>query len=160
MEPTEYIEQPGYVEQLEYVSVDLQDKVMRDKYVSDKESDLHRESSTTNLQEGLGAKVMSEIRDYMGDGLAKVTVGAELTSSIEYGNKAGAFCSVTATCDNHMEAVKAVHDILQRWAKSQVELDTHEMVELRDSIMTGKAPAAKVAPPPRMVPAEKPNFRR
>jgi hypothetical protein len=124
-----------------------------------------------NQQHSIPEDIMAELEQHIGDAQAKITVGAELAHSIEYGCKAKAFVSVSATCNNSEESITAVHGIIQPLARFLVNEDLDKMKGDRDAHM-GTTPAVegKVSAPPQATakgkvsakpPAvQRPSFRR
>ena len=121
---------------------------------------------------------MSELETYVGDGMARVTVSGALSSSHHY-HKAEAFVSVSVTCNNNLEDVAAVHNMLRPKVQNLVSQDHDEMSLLRDTLLpenekkhtapSGLPSAKKVAKPPAKRASKvttgnkgvvKPNFRR
>jgi len=79
--------------------------------------------------------IVSKLSELTGDEKGRVTVGAELTSSIEFGMKAGAFVSIGVKCDSSAEVLKDVHDMLFPLAQRLVIEDHAEMSDVRDSMV-------------------------
>lgn len=127
-------------------------------------------------QDGLPEDVMSVLEPYVGDGKASVTVGAELASSVEFGYKAQAFVSMTATCNNNLDDMAAVAGILKTATHRLVQSDHEEIGAIRDQMLPSNrnaatAPAVAVQKAPTVKPAAlptkathptvvKPSFRR
>jgi hypothetical protein len=123
----------------EVVDLSMAERYTRQKYVtSDEGEDLFFDEETGWSYEILPEEIMEQLVEYVGDGLNKVTVGAELGVS-DYGNKGGAWFSVSVVCDSNPEVIVPVHDILRRYIQQQVELDADEMADMRDKLV-GKPP--------------------
>ena len=158
-------------EQVEVNDVGLVDRVTRNRrWEIEKDSGkvTRREQSQ---QHPIPEDIMAALEEHIGDAQAKVTVGAELGHSKEYGCKAQAFVSVSVTCNNNETDIGAVHEIIQPLARKLVNEDLEMMKADRDAHMGAPAPSpGKVASPPRAnakpaaAPAkpgvQRPTFRR
>jgi hypothetical protein len=79
--------------------------------------------------------LMAALEEYLGDALAKVTVGGELGHSKEYGCKAQAFVSISVHCNSDEQTIKEVKDLLQEKVRAYVDEDLAEMIKDRDRYM-------------------------
>jgi hypothetical protein len=81
-------------------------------------------------QDELQGKYMDQYKKIVGDGLAKVTVSADMSLK-EYGNGASAMVSVSLTCNQDKETIETAIDIAgfiareycveqQRWAEKDL----------------------------------------
>jgi hypothetical protein len=164
---------------VEYVDVSLEDRVQRRRSLyNDRDGTTNEQSRRDEIPEDW----MSELETYVGDGLARVTVSGALSSSHHY-HKAEAFVSVSVACNNNMEDVGAVHNLLRPKVQELVDKDHEEMSLLRDNLLpenekkhtaptglpSGKPSSSKVAKPPAKRASKvstkkpgvvKPNFRR
>jgi hypothetical protein len=123
---------------IEVLDLSMTEKFIRQKYVTNDDEDLFFDEKTGWTYEILPEEIMEQLAEYVGDGLNKVTVGAELGVS-DYGNKGGAWFSVSVVCDSNPEVVPHVHGILREYVQGQVEVDADEMAALRDKLC-GTAP--------------------
>lgn len=164
------------METTDYVDVELRDHVRRNMSVEDPEGVIHNQEIVGFLSEELEEGIMSKLQEHLGDGEAKVVVGADLALS-DYGNKAGAFCSVSVACNNNLEDIQAVHDIIHPYVRQQVEQDLLEVEAIRARVMGGakeapvktakpatakakKRPQAGKAPKKGRTSLKKPSFRK
>lgn len=148
----------------EIVDVSLQDGTYRRREW--KMDNKHREQ----VQHGtLPEEVLSQIAEYMGDGAAKITVGAELSHNKDYCT-AKSFVSISVHCGNDEESLGAVHSIIHEMAKKLVKEDLAVMMEERNALLApakkpetvtaGPPRPAAVNPIPRVAPKTPPSFRR
>lgn len=169
---------PRYERAMEETSVfdvSMQEKYWRRKYVEDQEGPLYGESWGGFPADILPEDIMGKIQEHLGDGNATVSVGADLADSIEYGNKAGAFFSVTVKCNNDESDIGEVHDHLSEYVRYTIEADLEEVKKIRNASMgiapapVNSAPAGKKVPPTTARPNKKsaapkgvkrPNLRR
>ena len=135
----------------EVADLSMAEKFTRQKYVTDESGeDLFFDEKTGWSYEILPEEIMDRLSEFVGDGLNKVTVGAELGVS-DYGNKGGAWFSVSVVCDSNPEVIDPVHAILKDYVHQQVELDADEMAALRDKLCgtpPAQTPVAEKAPVP------------
>jgi len=145
----------------EYLDVSLRDRVQRRYGISDREGDLLSRVEIFELEEAMGETIMSEIQKHVGDGNARVTVGAELGVN-DYGTKASAFCNVSVTCNNHMDDVAAIHDIVHPYVKSRVEQDLIEMETILKRHLKPEEGQAETVPSKVVEPPKRtgPSFKR
>jgi len=101
----------------------------------------------TPIAEVLSEEDMKKLSDLAGDGGGKVTVGATLAHSKEFGNKAEAFVSFSVTTDNDLATMLDVHDFLQPHVRNLVNTDLREMMDDRDSYLAGHVPDQVKVPP-------------
>ena len=115
---------------------------------------------TQTKQEEIPEDLMA-LNDYIGDGLAKVTVGAELGHSKEYGCKAQAFVSISVHCNNDDGTIEEVQNILHDKARVFVNQDLEEMIQDRDRWMTedkaGETGGRLARPPAKPQPRTNPK---
>jgi hypothetical protein len=152
------------VPDVEILDVSLTEMITRRRYV------IHKHGTTEEeAQDPLPEEIMSMLDELTGDAKGRVTVGAELASSIEFGFKAGAFVSIGVSCDSSEEAIEGVHDILHGLAQKLVVDDHAKMSELRDSMLSkdqqlgSRAPTnekGKSAARPKRSKKTKGRFRR
>jgi len=168
---------------LESVDVTGLDKVIRFRGWEFEEDGVgHVTTRNQTKQEELPEDLMSALADTIGDGMAKVTVGAELGHSKEYGCKAQAFVSISVHCNNDDGTIDEVQRLLHDKARAFANQDLEDMIADRDAFMlrdksqeekpagklarTGDAtkPPAKASPKPGANSKGKvrarPNFRR
>jgi len=115
--------------------------------------------------------LMTDLEQHIGDGQARLTVSGELSSSKEF-HKAGAFVSISVTCNNHLDDIQAVHDIVRPHVESLVKEDHDAMSDKREEILSppAKSPGpGKTGSPPskrsskvvaKKGASKKPSFRR
>jgi hypothetical protein len=158
----------------DFVDLSLLDKVQRQRrFINDINGEVTEQEKRDDLPEDL----MSELEKYIGDGQARLTVSGSLSSSHEY-HKAEAFVSISVACNNNMNDVEAVHDIVRPCVQDLVQKDHFEMSLLRDTVLpesqrlhsdvTAMVPASegKVASPPKrssgikLAGKRKPDFQR
>ena len=77
---------------------------------------------------------MSQLEPYIGDGQGRLTVSGSLSSNHEY-HKAEAFVSISVSCNNDLDDVRQVHDIVRPYVQELVHEDHQEMSLLRDTIL-------------------------
>jgi len=85
--------------------------------------------------EPLPEDIVSKLEELTGDMKGRVTVGAELASSIEFGFKAGAFCSIGVSCDSSEDAMEETHGVIFPLAERLVTADHEVMSKIRDSML-------------------------
>ena len=99
---------------------------------------LYNDNDGTTLEQeqsyDIPEEIMDQIEDYMGDGLARVIVSADLGSSVSY-HSAKAFVSISVPCNNDMGSISAVHDVLRPNVQQLCHQDHEEMAVIRDSII-------------------------
>lgn len=131
-------------EQLEIRDVGLVDRIVRVRRWEAEQPDGKVKARTQSVQQLIPEEIMAELESHLGDAQAKVTVGAELGHSRDYGCKAGAFVSVSVHCNNHEDDIQAVHETLHNLARNFVNEDLEVMKQDRDSHM-GAAPPQQPA---------------
>lgn len=94
------------------------------------------ERNEEEAYESLPEDIVSKLDELTGDMKGRVTVGAELASSIEFGMKAGAFVSIGVTCDSNEENLEQVHEVLYPLAQRLCIEDHAAMSEVRDSMLS------------------------
>jgi hypothetical protein len=134
----------------EAFDVGLLDKVVRHRGWELEDDSGHVTTRNQTKQEELPEDLTMALEDYIGDGMAKVTVGAELGHSKEYGCKAQAFVSISVHCNNDDGTIEEVQNILHDKARVFTNQDLEAMMEDRDRYLLqdksneGK-PAGKLA---------------
>jgi hypothetical protein len=106
-----------------------------------------------SLQQPIPEEIMGALAEYIGDGLAKVTVGGELGHSKEFGCKAQSFVSVSVHCNNDEKSIEETHGILKDLVRNLVNQDLEEMKQDRDNHITSD----KAATPGRVAPRPQPG---
>jgi hypothetical protein len=132
------------------VDVSMKDQVHHIMVLEDPDHQV-KETVRTDL---LPEKLMSELDAFSGDGRGKVTVGADLASNVKF-FKAGAFVSLSITCDSNIDVMKQVHTIVQPVVQGMVEEDHARMSNLRADIMrqlTGESAVKIIAGEPPSLP--------
>ncbi len=79
-------------------------------------------------------ELMSQLEPYIGDGLGRLTVSGALSSNVEY-HKAEAFVSVSVACNNNMDDIQQVHDIIRPFVQELIHADHQEMSFVRDTVL-------------------------
>lgn len=146
----------------------MTEKVVKSTLVTDDEGVLLDKQEESFTSDTLPEDVMSELEQHLGDGAASVTVSADVAHSKDFGCKAGVFYSVSVRCDNNMEAVQAVHDILVGHVQDTVSQDLPGAMAIRDAARgetpkPAPKPATNKPSPPAKKKASKktaPRFRR
>jgi hypothetical protein len=148
---------------VEVLDVGLVDGVTRIRGWSVKQEDGKVTTREQYQQHSILEVYMAALEPHIGDALAKVTVGAELAHSKDYGCKAQSFVSVSVTCNNSEDDITAVHNIIQPLARKLVNEDLEQMKEDRDAHLgqTSSPPRASAKPVAATPPgAPRPAFRR
>lgn len=127
---------------VDYIDVSLVDRVHRRRWIY---NDLDNSMTEQVRDDEVPEDLMSDLQEYIGDGLARVTVSAELKSSHEFYG-AGSFVSISLTCNNNLDDATAVHTVLRPHVQRLVEKDYHEMSLLRDEILPANIPKLHNAP--------------
>ena len=119
---------------------------------------LYNDNDKTTLEQeqsyDIPEEIMSLLEDYQGDGLARVTVSADLGSSVSF-HSAKAFVSISVTCNNDMDSIGSVHAMLRPHVQQLVHEDHGEMAILRDGLIepqkaaSASEPKALVRQPPK-----------
>jgi len=125
------------------------DKIKEWRYAYDEEGALTDQSRESPLPEEL----MAKLEKHLGDAGAQVTVSADLATSVDYGNKAGAFVSIKITCNNSENDILAVHDIARDWVETLVSDNQSRMQGLLDNARSGGVKTVE-APPQDPVPTK------
>jgi len=132
---------------VEYVSELLSVNHKRSLYNDNDRTTLEQER-----QDELSEEIMAKIEEYMGDGTARVTVSADLGSSVSY-HSAKAFVSISVPCNNDMDSIYAVHEILRPHVQGLCGEDHEAMAAMRDGLINPtRAPAetkSQVRQPPK-----------
>ena len=149
---------------MEIKDIGLFDKVHLSREARPKDGAGVCESADEFIANILPEDIMEKLDQYIGDGNASVTVGGDLTRSEDYGNKAGAFVSVTIRCNNGVEEVRAVHDIIRGWIEPQIAENQARMQGILDDLRGKTALISQVQPtqPSKSLPPKvgRPVFQR
>jgi hypothetical protein len=86
-------------------------------------------------QQPIPEEIMNKLEPYVGDGLARFSVGNELGSSVAFGFKAQAMVNATVTCNNDTDTLVAVNDILYPVVEELVVRNHERMSALRDQML-------------------------
>jgi hypothetical protein len=133
-----------------YISVELKDKVRRFLSVEDKSGNAQEEQYSEPIPEEL----MSALEQYGGDGKARVSIGGELSTSTNFGFKASASVHMSVTCDNNLQVMEEVHDLVQPYVEALVVRDHARMADLRANMveaLTSETAARLTSPAPEEV---------
>ena len=148
-------------EMLDVTDASMREKFSRELRVEDSEGRLYTDQLSGHTYELVPEDIMAKIQDFVGDGRGSLTVGADLSTSVEFGCKAGAFLNVRVICDNSMEAVEEVHGILVPWVREKVEEDYREVEDIRTRILSGEAPKEKIVDAaPKKATGDTPSSRK
>ena len=157
---------PTNPEAFEFATSELKDLVNRWCEWTKNGQIKHRQRQQL-LSEVFTEKQMSELDQYMGNGLGHVSVGGELSHSKEFGCGAKAFVSISVTCDGNIEVCQQVHDIVQPVVRCLINEDVRMMMQDRDLVMGEAGPRAGQAQvdqgrtaAPAAVGRPMPSFRR
>ena len=134
---------------IDYVDVDMVDRVVRVVRVYEPDGAVHEKQRKEQIPE----EILMAARSKRGELDGKVTVSAELGDSFDYGYKAGAFVSITLSCENSVEACQELHSVVQPVVHRLVQQDHAMAAEMRDNLWAkanGQQPAepGRVSPPP------------
>ena len=77
---------------------------------------------------------MKQIDQYVGDAQARLTVSGSLSSVKEF-HKAESFVSITVTCNNNMDDIMEVHDIVKPVVHQLASEDLEEISKFRDELI-------------------------
>jgi len=164
---------------VEYVDASMLDGVRRRRSMH---NDNDHSITEQERSDGIPEELMSKLETYIGDGSARVTVSGELASSHEF-HKASAFVSISVTCNNDLDDIETVHNLVRPVVQELAHKDHEDMSRLRDTILpknkkkhsnpTGLPGEEKLTKPPAKMPAgrsskvitknkgiKKPSFRR
>lgn len=147
---------------IDYVDVSMVDLVVRQVRVYEPDGTVHEK----RRKEPVPEEILMAAKSKRGELDAKVTVSAELGDSVEYGYKAGAFVSITLSCENTIEACQAVHGIIQPVVHRLVQQDHAMAAQMRDNILAGSTVGQPVetgrvtSPPAPSAPPMPPRFVR
>jgi len=120
-------------------------------FFNDTDKTLSSEAREDHVSEDL----MSQIEPYIGDGLGRLTVSGAMSSSHEY-HKAESFVSISVACNNDMDSIRQVHDIVRPQVHELINEDHQEMSLLRDTVLPPeKRLHGSAASPPIQKPAPK-----
>jgi hypothetical protein len=125
------MEEVPHVGGAHYIGVSMKDKVRRFLSAEDKDGNTVEEQYSEPIPEDL----MTQLEQYGGDGRARVSVGGELTSSTNFGFKAAASTHMSVTCDNNLEVMEEVHDLVQPYVEKLVLRDHARMADLRANMV-------------------------
>jgi hypothetical protein len=115
----------------EVADVGLVDKVYQQRrFHNDHDKTVETQEQRNEIPED----IMDQIEAYLGDGNAHLTVSGSLSSSHEY-HKAESFVSVSVTCNNNMDDIRKVHEVIRPFVQSLALEDHNEMSVLRDQIL-------------------------
>jgi len=137
--------------------VGLVDRVIRFRSWEVEGDNGHVSTRNQSKQELLPEDLMGALEDYIGDGLAKVTVGGELGHSKDYGCKAQAFVSISVHCNNDAGTIEEVKNIVQEKVRSFVNEDLAEMMLDRDrhmGVAKENVPEGRMVRQPNATPAQ------
>jgi hypothetical protein len=113
------------------------DTGLLDNITSRREWKVEEENKTRTTSQSrqtvLPEDIVAQLEQHLGDGNAKVTVGAELAHSRDFGCKAQAFVSISVTCNNCEEDIMAVHSLIHPLARKLVNEDLEAMKVDRDA---------------------------
>jgi hypothetical protein len=121
----------GPVPDITLNDVSLVEQIYCRRYVADADGELTEEEAHVPLPEDVVAKM----EELSGDMKGRVTVGVELASSVEFGFKAGAFCSIGVSCDSSEGTLEEVHSLLFPLAQKMVIEDHYHMSQVRDAML-------------------------
>ena len=144
---------------MDVVDIGLFDKVQLSREVELNKKTMVRETANEFAYQILPEELMEELERYTGDGNASITVGSDLAKS-DFGNKAGAFVSVTVKCHAGGPEIQATHDILRPWIEQQVKDNQTRMQDILDELR-GHEPQPALGPASSVPPkASRPSFAR
>lgn len=135
----------GPVPDITLNDISLVEQIRCRRWVEDADGERTEEEAQLPLPED----VVSKMEELAGDMKGRITVGAELASSVEFGFKAGAFCSIGVSCDSSEEVLEEAHGVLYPLAERLVIEDHYHMSQLRDAMLPRDkqlGEAANVAP--------------
>lgn len=114
-----------------YADVSMEDYILRQRrFHNDSDGTVTEQECRSEIPE----EVMSQLEPFVGDGNAHLTVSGALSSSQSY-HKAEAFVSVSVTCNNDLDSVRQVHDLVRPFVQAMVLEDHNEMSVLRDQTL-------------------------
>jgi hypothetical protein len=116
-------------DQFEYVDECPQVRRRRSLYNDNDKTTLEQEQS-----QDIPEEIMAQLEDFLGDGTARITVSADLGSSVSY-HSAKAFVSVSVPCNNDIDSISSVHDILKTFVQELAEEDHGDMGLRRDALI-------------------------
>lgn len=108
----------------------------------------------------LPEEYMEKLEKFLGDGNATITVSQDLTTSEDFGNKAGAFVSVKVTCGNDEDNIRGAHSIARELVKDLVAEDYVESKKMLDDTRASGSPKGNKTSTASRVTSGKPRFRR
>jgi hypothetical protein len=86
-------------------------------------------------EEPLPEEIMSKLEELAGDLKGRVTVGAELSSSVEFGFKAGASVHIGVSCDSDPDTLEEVCDLVGPLTERFVVKHHAVMSQRRDAML-------------------------
>jgi hypothetical protein len=114
-----------------YADVSMEGHVLRNRRLhNDTDGTVTEQECRSEIPE----EVMSQLDPFVGDGNAHLTVSGALSSSQSF-HKAEAFVSVSVTCNNNLDDVRQVHNLIRPFVQTLVLEDHNEMSVLRDQIL-------------------------
>jgi hypothetical protein len=128
--------------QVEYFDPSGDDKVFRSVFAVRGDDVL----MDANRYDKIPEEFMERLNECLGDGQAKVTVGGDLALN-DYGNKAGAFVSITVTCGNSEEELEAAHGIASEMKEDFLRHDLSQMEAMLGEKQGGKTEKQQSAAP-------------
>ncbi len=141
---------------IDYVDVSMVDHVFRRIRVYESDGSVHEKQ----LRQEIPEEILMAAKSKRGELDGKVTVSAALADSIEFGNKAEAFVSISLSCENTVEACQELHGVIQPMVHRLIQEDLAMAVQLRDNNMAAKNQAGQVAAPPTPTVPTQPRFVR
>lgn len=94
-------------------------------------NDHNKETIDQERDDDVPEGLMTKLEDFIGDREASITVGGSLSSNRDF-HKAEAFVSIRVACNNDLDDIDAVHDIVQPYIAKLAQHDLEEMSMLRD----------------------------
>lgn len=116
---------------IDAVDVDMCNRIKRSRRFSD---DSDKTLTTQEREDFLPEDLMSKLEPFIGDAEGRITVSGALSSSHEF-CKAEAFVSISVACNNNMDDILQVHEILKPTVQGLVFDDHLEMSHLRDNVL-------------------------
>lgn len=115
----------------QFADVSLVDRVYRQRrFHNDEDATVVEHERRDEIPE----EIMEQIEPFVGDGNAHLTVSGSLSSSHKF-HKAESFVSVSVTCNNSLDDIHKVHDIVRPFVQTLTLQDHDEMSLLRDQIL-------------------------
>jgi hypothetical protein len=139
---------------IDYVDVSMVDRVFRWVRVYEPNGSVHEKQ----LRQEIPEEILMAAKSKRGELDGKVTVSAALADSMEFGNKAEAFVSISLSCENTVEACQELHNVIQPVVQRLVQEDLAMAAQLRDANLAARNQPGPVAAPP--APAGAPTLPR